>query len=188
MSKQIKELMTQDFANRLEGVSDAVLVNVVGMDANTTVNLRRTLRQKNIQMMVVRGGLARRATEGTPLSAALRGMEGSLAFVWGSEDFVSLAKEITKLNEEKAYQALQTRGGVMDGEQLSPDRVKEISKWPSRQEQLSLLVGQILSPGANLVSAILGPGGALASQIKQKSEEENSEGAADEGAAPEGAA
>ncbi len=43
---------------------------------------------------------------------------------------------------------------------------------PSREEQISLLVGQILSPGANLVGALLGPGGKLASQIKQKGEEE----------------
>lgn len=62
----------------------------------------------------------------------------------------------------------------MDGEQLSAERIKEISKWPSRQEQLSLLVGQILSPGANLAGALLGPGGTLASQIKSKSEEGDS--------------
>ena len=172
MSKQVKEYLTQDFANRLTGVQDAVLVNVIGMDSNTTVTLRRKLREKNIQLMVVRNGLVRRATEGTPLAAALRGVEGSLAFVWGAEDFVSLAKEVVSIKENKAFEKLETRGGVMDGEQLSPERVKEISKWPSRQEQLSLLVGQILSPGANLAAALLGPGATLASQIKWKSEEE----------------
>ena len=174
MSKQVKEYLTKDFANRLDGVQDAVLVNVIGMDSNTTVTLRRQLRDKNIQMMVVRNGLARRATEGSPLATALEGMEGSLAFVWGAEDFVSLAKEVVSINENKAFGKFETRGGVMDGEQLTPDRIKEISKWPSRQEQLSLLVGQILSPGANLAGAILGPGGTLASQIKSKSEEGDS--------------
>jgi ribosomal protein L10 len=177
MSKHVKELLSQEFANRLEGVQDAVLVNVVGMDANTTVVLRRQLRAKNIKMMVVRNGLARRATEGTPLANALQGMEGSLAFVWGAEDFVSLAKEVTKLNEDKAFQALQTRGGVMDGEQLTSERVKEISKWPSRQEQLSLLVGQILGPGGALAGALLGPGGTLASQIKEKAKDDAEEAA-----------
>ena len=44
--------------------------------------------------------------------------------------------------------------------------------WPSRTEQLSILVGQILSPGATLSGQLLGPGGKLASQIKKKSEEE----------------
>jgi large subunit ribosomal protein L10 len=175
MSKQVKELLTRDFSARLAGVEDALLVNVIGMNANQTVVLRRQLREKNIQLLVVRNALARRATEGTPLASALSDIEGNLAFVWGAEDFVTLAKEISKLNDDKEFAAFQTRGGVMDGERLSPERVKEISKWPSRQEQLSLLVGQVLSPGAQLVGAIVGPGGALASQIKQKAEEDSSD-------------
>jgi ribosomal protein L10 len=170
MSKYVKELVTREFAARLEGLDSGLLVNVVGLDANKTVALRKRLREKNINLMVVRNGLARRATGGTPLAAAFEGAEGSLAFVWGAEDFVSLAKEITKLDETDEFKEFKTRGGVMDGERLSPERVREISKWPSRAEQLSIVAGQILSPGANLMAAISGPGAGLASQIKQKSE------------------
>ena len=52
-------------------------------------------------------------------------------------------------------------------------------------EQLSLLVGQILSPGADLVSQLTSMGGALASQIEQKGEgaEEDAPGAAPEASA-----
>ena len=174
MSKRVKDLITKDFADRLAGVNDALLVNIVGIDANQSVAMRRQLREKNIQVLVVRNALARRATEGTPLAPALQNMEGNLAFVWGAEDFVSLAKEITKLHDDKELAAFETRGGVMDGEQLTADRVKEISKWPSRQEQLSLLVGQILGPGSQLAANILGPGETLAGQIKQKAEGEES--------------
>jgi ribosomal protein L10 len=172
MSKLVKELLTKEFADRLAGVDDALLVNVIGMDANQTVVLRRQLREKNIQLMVVRNSLVRRATEGTRLAAAMHQMDGNLAFVWGGDDFISLAKEVTRLNDSKDFAVFQTRGGVMDGEHLTAERVKEISKWPSRQEQLSLLSGQILGVGAELVGAILGPSAALASQIKQKGTEE----------------
>lgn len=167
MSKKVKQLITKDISERLSGVDDALLVNVVGLDANKTVLLRKQLSEKNIQMLVVKNSLAKRATEGTPLSVAFTGVEGSLAIVWGAEDFVSLAKEISSLDKNKEYEQFQARGGVMDGEQLTPERVQEISKWPSRTEQLSILLGQILSPGANLAGALLGPGGALASQVEQ---------------------
>ena len=60
----------------------------------------------------------------------------------------------------------------MDGERLSAEEVDQVSKWPSRDEQLSLLVGQILGPGSHLAAQLIGPGGALASQIKQKAEED----------------
>jgi len=174
MSKFVKNLMTKDIAKRLDGVEDALLVNLIGLDANNTVVLRKRLRDKSISLMQVKSSLAVRATEGTPLSPALRGVEGSMAVVWGGEDFVSLVKEITELNDDdKEFAAFQTRGGVMDGEALTPETVQQISKWPNRQEQLSILSGQLLAPGANLSAALLGPGGQVVGQIKQKAEEES---------------
>jgi len=172
MSKLVKDLVSQDFAKRLDGVQDCLLVNVIGMSANETVVLRKMLREKNIQLLVVKNSLAKRATEGGPLSSAFSGAEGTLAVVWGAEDFISLTKEVTELDKGTEFEKFETRGGVMDGEQLSPERVNEISKWPNRAEQLSILSGQFLSPGATLNAQLLGPGGMLQSQIKQKGEED----------------
>jgi ribosomal protein L10 len=175
MSKLVKDLITQDISRRLEGVTDCLLVNVVGMDANSTVNLRRDLRQKGIHLLVVKNSLARRACEGVSLAPAFTGVKGTTAVVWGAEDFVALAKEINKLAQDDTIKGFEARGGVLDGEQLTPDKIKEISKWPSRQEQLSIVSGQILSVGANLSGALLGPGGLLASQLKEKAGGENGE-------------
>ena len=173
MSKFVKDLLSRDLASRLDGVEDCVLADVIGMDANSSASLRKRLREKGIGLMVVKNSLARRATEGTSLSPAFEGINGTHAVLWGAEDFVSLVKEVADLDKDDAdFEKFEARGGVMDGEQLTPDRVREISKWPSRAEQLSLLVGQILGPGATLVAQLIGPGGQLAGQIKQVSEKD----------------
>ena len=172
MSKYLKNLIAQDLQQRVEGVEEALLVNVIGLDSNSTSELRKQLREKQISLLVVKTSLAKRATEGTALASAFEGVEGAVALCWGSEDFISLAKEITKLNDDKTLEAFQTCGGVMDGEALTAERVKEISKWPNRAEQLSILSGQISGVGAELVAAINGPAGTLASQIESKSEED----------------
>ena len=84
--------------------------------------------------------------------------------------------KIAKLARDETLKPFEARAGVMDGERLSGKQVEEVSKWPSRTEQLSLLMGQILSPGATLVGQLSSVGGALASQIEQKSKgEEKSE-------------
>lgn len=171
MSKYVKNLISDHIRESLDGVQDALLVNMVGLDANANNNLRAELEAKDIQVMVVKNSMAARATVDTPLGPMFDGINGSSAVCWGSEDIVSLAKEVVRLSEDPAYKAFEPRGGVLDGEQLSADKVKEVSKWPSRQEQLSLLVGQILGPGSQLSGQLIGPGGALASQIEQKSEE-----------------
>ncbi|MCH1494451.1 MAG: 50S ribosomal protein L10 [Rubripirellula sp.] len=171
MSKYVKELVTRDIRRRLDGVEDAVLVNCVGMDANTTSELRGELDKKDINLLVVKNSLARRATEGTQLSAAFEGASGQVGVCWGSSDFVSLVKEIVELDKDGAkFDAFHASGGVMDGEKLDADGLKAVSKWPSRAEQISLLVGQILGPGAELSAAMLGPGKKLNSQIKKISE------------------
>lgn len=172
MSKYLKELMTNDLKQKLDGVSDALVVNVIGMEANASVALRRSLREKKMQLVVVKNSLARRATEGTALASAFEGASGTSAVVWGGEDVVSLAKEVVRLAKEAEYKPFEAKGGVMDGEKLSPSDVEAVSKWPSREEQLSLLMGQILGPAAILSGQLLGPGKLLASQVKQKSEEE----------------
>jgi ribosomal protein L10 len=166
MSKFVKDLLTRDLKTQLSGVNDALLVNVVGLDSIRTSKLRTELRKKKIKLEVVKNSMARRATEGTPLAPAFEGVEGTLAVVWGADDFVSLTKEIVRLSEAKDIEGLTTRGGAMDGGKVSPDEIKEISKWPTRQEQLSMLVGQILGPGAKLASQLCGAGGALVSQVK----------------------
>lgn len=170
MSKYVKDLIARDLAQRLEGVTDALLVNVIGLDVNQTVVLRKALRDRNINLMVVKNSLAKRATEGTPLAPAFEGVEGTLAVVWGGDDFVSLVKEIERLDQDGQYEAFTTRGGVMDGQPLTPERIRQISTWPNRREQLGILAAQILAPGANLLGQLNAPAGALASQIKKRSE------------------
>jgi large subunit ribosomal protein L10 len=178
MSKQLKNLIAAEIGQRLAGVNDALLVNVIGMNSSSTYNLRKELRAKNIQLLVIKSSLARRATEGTPLSKAFESGEGSLAVVWGADDFVSLAKEIVEIQKKPEFEKCLARGGVMDGERLTPEKVSEVSKWPNRVGQISLLLGQVLSPGSQLLSQLESVGGALASQIEKKSKEETAAPAA----------
>ena len=171
MSKYVKDLMTRVLTERWSGVSDALVVDIVGMEMNMNVALRKRLRQKNIHLMVVKNSLARRASEGTTLAPAFEGAEGAegaLAVVWGGEDIISLAKEVIAIADGKEFTHFAAKGGVMDGAKLSAEEVKAVSKWPSRGEQLSLLIGQILSPGMTLSAQLLGPGRKLASQIEKK--------------------
>ncbi len=182
MSKQVKGLIIADLKKRLGGVQDALLCDAIGLNSGNTAGLRRELRKRGVSLLVVKTALARRATEGTSISSAFDKHEGSLAVVWGCEDFVSLCKEMVDLYAKPEYEKLKPHGGVMDGERLTHDRIKEVSKWPSRTEQLSILLGQILSPGSALLSQLSSTGGELASQVEQIAK---GEAGKEKGTAPE---
>jgi large subunit ribosomal protein L10 len=172
MSKYVKDLITNELRQKLNGVDAALLVNTIGMPNERAVQLRRDLRKKGIKLMVVKNSLARRATEGTRLGPAFDDVGGTLALIWGGEDIVSLAKEVIRIAGLKEFEPFAPKGGVMEGQQLSATEVQQVAKWPSRQEQLSILSGQFLSPGATLSAQLVGIGKKLASQIKKKSEGE----------------
>jgi large subunit ribosomal protein L10 len=177
MSKVVKRLIARDISGRLSGVNDAIVANIVGMTGNENYTIRKTLRDQGIGLMVVKRSLAAMATEGTSLRPAFENQTGSLAVIWGCEDFVSLVRTVTKLADSGTFSKLEIKGGVMDGEALTAEQVKKVSKWPSRQEQISMLVGQILSPGATLSGQLVGPARKIAGQVKKMIEDrEGSEG------------
>jgi large subunit ribosomal protein L10 len=167
MSKLVKKLVSRDIANRMDGVNDAIVANIVGMTGEQNYNIRKTLRDAGITVMVVKRSLAAMATEGTSLRPAFDNQAGSLAVIWGCEDYVTLVRKITKMADSGQFSKLEIKGGVMDGEALTADQVKKVSKWPSRQEQISILVGQILSPGATLSGQLVGPARKIAGQVKK---------------------
>jgi ribosomal protein L10 len=170
MSKFVKQLVINDIAKRLNGVPYLMLVGLTGIDANKNKNLRATLADKGINLMVIKNSMAKRATEGTILASGFVDMAGSYAVCWGGTDIVSLAKELVKLSKDKNLQGFEIRGAVLDGESLAPAQAVDISKWPTREEQIAIVLGQILGVGATLSGQLIAFGGKLASQIEKIAE------------------
>jgi large subunit ribosomal protein L10 len=170
MSKFVKNLEIREYRKRFGGAAEVLIVNVVGMEATETNKLRLLLRKKGIDLQVVKNTLAAKVLKESGHSGVESALLGSSAVVWGGEDVVSLAREITDWS--KKIEKLTVKGGSVGGQTLDAKGVDALSKLPSRVELLGQIVGMILSPGANIAGALLGPGGTLAGQIKQKAEPE----------------
>ncbi len=171
MSKRIKNMLIEDIRSRLNGVNDVILVSLGQLDAIKTTELRRTLRQKNIHLQLIKNSLARQATLDTTLAPAFTETTGMLAMAWGGEDVVDLAKELDRIVKLKEFECIEFRGGALDGGRLAAEDVKAVAKWPSRTEQLSILSGQISSVGSMLSSQLISAGSAIAGQLKTRVED-----------------
>jgi len=171
MSKLVKNMLVDDLKKRLDNVADVVVVSLGRLDAQKTTELRKTLRQKKIQLQLVKNSLARRATLDSPIAPAFEKTEGMLAIAWGGDDVVDLAKELDRLAGVKDYEGFECRGGALDGARLDADDIKRVAKWPTRAEQLSILSGQISSLGGKLSGQILSVGSAIAGQLSSRVED-----------------
>jgi large subunit ribosomal protein L10 len=167
MSKYVKDLITKELAERLKGVDGLGVINPRGIDAIKTHGIRRRLHEKGMKMMVVKNTLAKRAVGDGKLSGFDKLLDGPSAVIYGKGKASISAIARALLDELKADEKLELRGMFFDGEvYVGDDGVKAVSKLPTREEAIGLVVGLMLSPGANLSAAMKGPGGTLGAIIK----------------------
>jgi len=165
MSKPVKEIMIREYASKLEGVDDALLVSIRGVGANDNNRMRLGLAEKEITVTVIRNNLAKHSIKGGGLETLEPLLKGPTAFAYGAESVVDVARELVKWAKDIAQ--LELKGAVLDGTLFEGAAgVLALSKFPTRDEAIAQNVGLILSPGRNLVGSVMGPGAAIASILK----------------------
>ncbi|MEX1096770.1 MAG: 50S ribosomal protein L10 [Planctomycetales bacterium] len=174
MSKRIKGMIIDEIRDRLGAHRDLLVLDCSKLDGVTSNRLRLALGKLRISALGVQNNLARRALTDAGVTGLDAILEGPSTLVFGGEDIVALSKEIAKWAKEIAN--LEIKGGTVEGTALSAAEVEKLSKSPSRQELISQIAGQLLSPGAKLAAALLGSGARLASQIEKIAEKREGEG------------
>jgi len=142
---------------------------IVGTFSKLTVakdfELRKTVRSVGGKYQVVKNTLAKRASEGTKVSEALKGLKGVTSIAFTEGDPVALAKALSKYvddNPEFSFKA-----GVLEGKLLSLNEVKALATMPSKEEIYSKLLFLINAPAQRLVTVMNAVGRDLAVVINQ---------------------
>src|SRR5262245_22446557 len=178
MSKKVKNLIEKETANRLKGIEAVAVINPRGINAIKNNQIRRKLREKGLRMTVVKNSLVKRATAQTKLKGFDKLLDGPSAVIYGKASISAIARLL--LDEKKADEKIELRGIFFDGEvHSSDDGIKQVSKLPTREEAIGILVAAMLSPGRKLAGALKGPGGKLGAILKTIEEKaKEKEGAA----------
>jgi hypothetical protein len=94
MSKYVKNLLQGDLENKFEGTTEFVIVNTVGIDGNENNELRGSLREKNIQLTVVKNSMMIRALKSQGIEGVDEIFDGSCTVAYGGDSVVDIAKEL----------------------------------------------------------------------------------------------
>ncbi|MAT80951.1 MAG: 50S ribosomal protein L10 [Phycisphaerae bacterium] len=166
MSRPVKQMIVKEYQKRFEGVDNALLVDIRGIPANDNNALRLGLLKKDIRVTVIRNTLAKDAFEGTGLEGLEAGLEGPSALCYGGSSVVDVAREL--VDWAKKLDDLDLKGAILDGQYFDGENgVKELSKFPTREEAQAKVVQLVLTPGSNLVGAAVGPGRKLLAIVKE---------------------
>jgi len=170
MSKYVKQLMINDIQAELGDCREVLVVDVSKIDGVTTNKWRLGLRKKQIRVVGVKNAVAKKALSDVGLTGIADVLKGPSAIVFGGEDIVALAREVT--SSIKDIKTAELKGGAIGDMSLTASQVEDISKSPGRRELLSQIAGLMLSPGGRLAGAIRGPGGRVAGCAKAIADKE----------------
>ncbi len=166
MSKPVKEMIMKTYQSRFSDLESAVVVDIRGIEANDNNELRLGLLENDIRVTVVKNTLARHAFEGTSLEPLGVCLDGPSAIAYGGESVVDVARAL--VSWAKKINELELKAAVLDGQLFEGDAgVKQLSKFPTREEAQAKVVQLVLSPAGNAVGAAKGPGGQILGIIKE---------------------
>ena len=178
MSKPVKQLIRKELVKRFDGLSSLAVIGFTGIDAITTHKIRGRLLQKEIKLTVVKNSLARQAFKEIGLPEAGKLLDGPCAIAFGEDPrkvgVINVIREMLDIRKET--ENLTVKAALLDGEVFGPERIDELSNYPTRDEAISRLIGCALSPGRNLSGILTGPGGTIANLVKAIQDKKQSEG------------
>jgi large subunit ribosomal protein L10 len=169
MARPEKVAEVQAIADRIAGAQSMILADYTGLTVEQMTIFRRQCRENAVECRVVKNRLARIAADNSGIEAMKDHLKGPTAIVFGAESQVDPAKLVVEF--AKTNEAMEIKGGFVDGAFLDSTQVVALSQTPSRDELLAKMMGSINSPATGLVGTINGVAAALARVIDAAAKE-----------------
>lgn len=144
---ELKKPIVEEISASIKDAQSVVLVDYRGLTVEQDTELRKQLREAGITYKVYKNTMMNFAFKGTDCEALTQYLEGPSAVAISTEDATAPARVLCKF--AKTADALEIKGGVVEGMAYDAKGIEEVSKIPSREELLSRLLGSMQSPITN---------------------------------------
>ena len=158
---ELKKPIVEEISGLLNGAATAVVVDYRGLTVAQDTDLRRQLREAGVVYKVYKNTMINFAIKDTEFADLAQHLEGPTALAVCKDDATAAARVLAKFG--KTAEALEIKGGVVDGTYYDAAGIAQIASIPSREVLLSKLLGSMQSPITNFARVI--------KQIAEKNEE-----------------
>jgi len=152
ITRKRKEELVDGYLDLLRESKGIILTEYRGLSNQQLTKLRRKIREVNGAYHVTKMTLLRKALEenGYTVPDDMGGAPVGVGFAL--DEMPALAKALRDF--AKSEELFSLRGGVMDGQIMTPAQVEAIADLPSIDELRAQILGLLDSPAANLVGVI----------------------------------
>lgn len=155
MSEQIiaqKAKIVAGIKDQFDNAVSAVVVNYRGLTVDEVTALRKELRDAGVKMEVIKNTYLRRAADMSGYKGLDELFTGPTAIAFSKEDVAAPARIIKKY--AKKYDALELKGGFIQGKVATLDQLDELAGLPDRDGMLSMLLSVLQAPIRNVAYAV----------------------------------
>ena len=164
-----KAAVVAEIKDKLTRAQGVVLVNYAGITVQEVTALRAQFRAAGIDYKVYKNTLVARAANELGIQGMDEYLHGSTAFAFGYNDPVAPAKVMSDYIAKA--KKMEIKGGVLESKVIDASGVEGLSKLPSKEIMVVMLLGVMNAPARNFVSVLSGPARSLAqvlNAIKEK--------------------
>ncbi|MFC6201311.1 50S ribosomal protein L10 [Lactiplantibacillus nangangensis] len=155
MSKEtvaVKAQKVEEVTEQLKKSVSAVVVDYRGLTVEQVTDLRKQLRDAGVKMEVIKNKIMVRAAEKAGYADMNDVFAGPTAVAFSEEDPVAPAKILA--NFAKTADALQLKGGMVEGKVATLEEIQEYATMPSREELLATIANLLQAPVRNVAYAV----------------------------------
>ena len=153
MKKEVKDTIIVELGQKLKEYPHFYLVDLTGLNAEKTSELRRKCFKSEIKLMVVKNTLLNKAFEASDIdfSPMYESLKGNTAVMFANTANVpaKLLKDYTK-EGIPALKAAYAEESIFVG----ADRLEELAALKSKNELIADVVALLQSPAKNVISAL----------------------------------
>ncbi|HFZ9979948.1 TPA: 50S ribosomal protein L10 [Streptococcus agalactiae] len=139
-------------AEKMKAAASIVIVDSRGLTVEQDTNLRRSLRESDVEFKVIKNSILTRAAEKAGLEDLKELFVGPSAVAFSNEDVIAPAKVISDF--AKDAEALEIKGGSVDGKFTSVEEINALAKLPNKEGMLSMLLSVLQAPVRNVAYAV----------------------------------
>lgn len=150
-----KAATVKALAEMLAGAKVTVFTEFRGLNVHDLAELRVKLREGGVEYKVVKNTLTKLAAHELKVDGLDFYLEGPTAIAFGYEDEVTPAKLLAEYARE--HEELKMKCGMLGGEVLDAERVKALSRIPSKNQLIAQLLGSLQNPIASFARMCSSP-------------------------------
>ncbi len=148
-----KQAIVASLTEKLNNAAAGVLVDYSGITVAEDTEMRRKLREANVDYAVVKNTLLRFAIDNAGLNELDSLLNGTTSLAICNDDPVAPARVI-KEYVSKFTDHFEIKGGFMDGKVISVDEINALADIPALPVLQAQLLGTMLAPITNLAVVI----------------------------------